>query len=119
MCDACTVASNFGPSLLKPSYQTLPSYPAVERDVAMVADSSLQHEQIVHAIKKFAPPELESVHLFDIFTGEAVGKGKRSLAYSLTYRSTERTLTDDEVNGYHNNVKGALIKELKVEIREN
>ena len=101
------------------TYAPIPSYPSVERDVALVADASLRHEDIVAAIRKFAPAELENVHLFDIFTGEAVGKGKCSLAYSLTYRSSERTLTDEEVNGYHNSVKKALKQELNVEIREN
>lgn len=104
---------------VKISYQPVPLFPSIARDVAMVADVSLPHEAIVEAIRKFAPPELESVELFDIFTGEAVGKGRKSVAYALTYRSAQRTLTDEEVNGYHNNVKRALIQALQVEIRES
>jgi len=101
------------------SYQPVPAYPQVSRDVAMVTEVTRRHEEIVSAIQKFGPPELEKIELFDIFTGEAVGKGKKSVAYSLTYRSSSRTLTDEEVNGYHNNVKRALKQELNVEIRES
>lgn len=99
-------------------YQAVPAYPSVSRDVALVADATLHHETIVAAIRKAAPPELEQVQLFDIFSGGALEKGRRSLAYALTYRSSARTLTDDEVNGYHNSVKEVLKRELNVEIRE-
>lgn len=114
--DVAPVAHRPSPRI---SYQAVPSYPGVSRDVAMVADISLRHEDIVSAIKKFGPPELENIELFDIFTGAAVGKNKKSVAYSLTYRSSSRTLTDEEVNGYHNNVKSALKQKLNVEIRES
>lgn len=99
-------------------YRAIPPYPSVSRDVALVADTSLHHETIVAAIRKNSPPELEHIELFDIFTGDAVGKGKRSLAYSLIYRSPSGTLTDEVVNGYHEHIKKALKQELNVEIRE-
>lgn len=100
------------------AYKPVPNFPSVSRDIALVASTGLAHDVIVAAIKKFGPPELELVELFDIFTGESVGKDKRSLAYSLTYRSDARTLTDEVVNGYHENIKSAIKQELKVEIRE-
>jgi phenylalanyl-tRNA synthetase beta chain len=100
------------------AYKPVPNFPSVSRDVALVAPAGLAHETIVAAIKKFSPPELENVELFDIFTGDNLGKGKRSLAYSLTYRSDARTLTDEVVNGYHESIKSALKQELNVEIRE-
>ncbi len=93
-------------------------FPAVTRDVALVADLSVRHDDIVRAIYDAAPGELEKVELFDIFEGEAVGDGRRSMAYSLTFRSAERTLTDEEVNGYHSSVKKALNDTLDVIIRE-
>lgn len=103
----------------RPAYRSVPNFPSVARDVALVADAGLTHATIVAAIRKFSPPELENVELFDIFTGESLGKGRRSMAYSLTYRSDARTLTDEEVNGYHEAIKSALKQELKVEIRES
>jgi len=113
--DLAPVAHRAAPRI---SYQPVPTFPSVARDVAMIADVALRHEDIVAAIKKFSPPELEKIELFDIFTGEAVGKGKRSLAYALTYRSSSGTLTDEVVNGYHDHIKKALKQELNVEIRE-
>ncbi len=98
--------------------QPVAIYPAVSRDVALVADESTHHEEIVKVIRKAAPKELENIELFDIFEDEAIGRGKRSMAYSLTFRSPERTLTDEEVNGYHTSVKKALRETLKVTIRE-
>jgi phenylalanyl-tRNA synthetase beta chain len=100
------------------AYKPVPNFPSVSRDIALVASTGLAHDVIVAAIKKFGPPELELVELFDIFTGESVGKDKRSLAYSLTYRSDARTLTDEVVNEYHEAIKSAIKQELNVEIRE-
>lgn len=100
-------------------YQPVPAYPSVSRDVALVADAGTRHEDLVAAMKKAGPPELEQIQLFDIFTGASVGAGRRSLAYTLTYRSGQRTLTDDEVNVYHNNVKRALREVMHVEIRDS
>ena len=101
------------------SYQPVPTYPSVSRDVALVADASIRHDDLVAAMKKAGPSELENIQLFDIFTGASVGAGRRSLAYSLTYRSGQRTLTDDEVNVYHEHVKRELRAALNVEIRES
>lgn len=65
-----------------------------------------------------APRELETVELFDIFMGGTIGAGKKSLAYAFTYRAADRTLTDDEVNRYHDGIKEKTRKEWQVEIRE-
>jgi phenylalanyl-tRNA synthetase beta chain len=102
-----------------PVYHPVPTFPAVVRDVALVADAALPHARITDAMRRAAPPELEQIDLFDIFMGDAIGPGRRSLAYALTYRSPARTLTDDEVNGYHDKVKQTLKQELGVEIRES
>jgi phenylalanyl-tRNA synthetase beta chain len=99
-------------------FSAIPAYPSVERDVALVAGEAVRAEEIERIVRAAAPKELESIRLFDIFRGGSIGAGKRSLAYALTYRSAERTLTDEEVNGYHDGVKAALRKQLSVEIRE-
>jgi len=98
--------------------QPVPAYPAVERDVALVVDESVLHGDIVQTIWKQAPKELIRVDLFDIFRSEGVGHGRKSMAYSLVYRSTERTLTDEEANGFHEAIKQGLRTGLKAEIRE-
>ncbi len=100
------------------AYQPIAQYPAVSRDVAIVVDQSVSHADIQRVIRGAAVPELTGVDLFDIFAGGGVGEGKKSLAYSLTYRSFERTLTDEDANQYHEAIKDALKKELGVDIRE-
>lgn len=99
-------------------FHDIPAYPSIARDVAMIVADSVTHEDIVRVMREAAPPELAEIELFDIFRGPAIGEGRRSVAYSLVYISARRTLTDDEANTYHNNVKSALRKQLSAEIRE-
>lgn len=101
------------------AYKALPGFPSTQRDVALVADEKIRHEDIVAAIRKAAPAELESIQLFDIFAGAAIGAGRKSMAYALTYRSTTKTLTDEEANAFHDRIKAALKTQLGVEIRES
>ena len=100
------------------AYEDVATYPSVSRDVAMIVTDAVLHEDIVRVIRAAAPPELEAIELFDLFKGPSIGAGRRSAAYSLVYRSAQRTLTDEDANGYHNTVKAALRKELAAEIRE-
>jgi len=94
-------------------------YPAVIRDLALVVDAGLRHEQIAAVIEQNAPENLEIFELFDVFSGKGVvPPGKKSMAYSFRYRAPNRTLTDEEANCYHDAVKSAVKKALKVEIRE-
>lgn len=82
----------------------LPKFPAVTRDMALVVDQCVTHAQIVHAIDKNATNLLEKTELFDIFTdstGQKLPADKKSMAYSLTYRSLDKTLTDQEINQAH------------------
>ena len=101
-----------------PSLMPIAAYPSVSRDVALVVDESVTHEEVATIVRESAPRELTGIELFDIFRSAVIGEGKKSLAYSLTYRSLERTLTDEDANGYHNRVKEALRGRLKAEIRE-
>ncbi|MBU0679145.1 MAG: phenylalanine--tRNA ligase subunit beta [Verrucomicrobia bacterium] len=93
-------------------------YPSVVRDMAILLPEAITHAQIMEIITNAAPKELESARLFDIFSGEGLGDGMKSMAYSLTYRSLERTMTDEEANGLHEAVKDAVRKALGVEVRE-
>lgn len=102
-----------------PQAQPVPVYPSVARDVALVVDESVRHAEVLKLIAAAAPSELTDVVLFDTFRSKSIGAGRKSLAYSLTYRSAERTLTDEEVNRYHDTVKDALRSGLSAEIRED
>jgi phenylalanyl-tRNA synthetase beta chain len=96
----------------------VPAYPSVNRDIAFICDSSITHRDVVKCIRNVAPAELTKIELFDIFTSKAIGKEKRSLGYTLSFRSFERTLTDQEVNGSFTEIIQALKDELKVDVRE-
>ena len=97
----------------------VPAYPAVTRDLALVAPAGLTNGEIVQAIKKAAPKTLTDVALFDIFVQNKSGDGARSLAYSLVFRSQERTLTDEEVNAAFQKIIANVTKTLGVEVRAN
>lgn len=99
-------------------FAPIAQYPCVQRDAAMIVGEGVKHEDVLQIVRRVAPKDLERVELFDIFTGEGVGAGRKSMAYSFTYRSSERTLTDEDANRYHEAVKEALKKELGVEVRE-
>ncbi len=105
-------------ALARAPLSPLPTYPSVARDIALVADSSVHHADVERVIRSAACKELTAVNLFDIYTDKRIGEAKRSLAYSLVYRSMTRTLTDDEVNGFHDSIKEALRRELHADIRE-
>ncbi len=100
------------------SLSPVPAYPAVSRDIAMVLDESVRHADILHVIRESAPAELTRVALFDIYRDKRMGYARKSVAYSLEYRSLERTLTDEEANEFHGKIKDALRDKLKADIRE-
>ena len=82
---------------------------------------ALPHEKIVATIDAAREPLLASVELFDLFSGKeaaSLGAGKKSLAYTLTYRDKTRTLTNDEITVVHAKVRERLQRELGVELRE-
>jgi phenylalanyl-tRNA synthetase beta chain len=85
-------------------FTDLPRYPGVKMDVALVVDESVPAERAEQAIRAAGGKLLESVRLFDVYRGEAVPAGWKSLAYSLVYRDPERTLTSDEVEQAHEKV---------------
>ncbi len=95
-----------------------PVVPSSARDVAFLTDETTRHEDVLAVIRRAAPPELEDARLFDVYQGRGIGAGRKSLAYSLTYRAAGRTLTDEDVNAYHQAIVAALVNELRVEIRD-
>jgi phenylalanyl-tRNA synthetase beta chain len=100
-------------------YRELPKFPAIVRDVALVVDESVPHAAIVAEIEGSQNKFLERVALFDIFRGGSIPTGKKSMAYSLTFRAADRTLTDAEVNEAHERIKRQLQEKLRCEIRES
>jgi len=99
-------------------FTPVPQYPATTRDVAFVADKSLEHQEVIKFIENAKLKNFESVKLFDIFTDDkAIGAGKKSMAYTLTFRNSERTLTDKEVNNAFEKLRSRMESQLNIELR--
>lgn len=108
------------PKAAAKKYRDIPRFPATTRDIALLAPLDLAHEHIAATLTGANEPLLAGVELFDVFTdvtGARIPADQKSLAYSLTYRSAERTLTADEVNAAHGKLKERL-KPLGVTLRE-
>jgi phenylalanyl-tRNA synthetase beta chain len=83
------------------AFAETPRYPAVELDIALVVPEDVTAERVEQAIASAGGKLLEGVRLFDVYRGAGVTEGRKSLAFALTYRSAERTLTDEEVAAVH------------------
>lgn len=99
------------------SLKALAAYPAVRRDVAMFVPESTTHEQVLAVVKQTRPANLETAEIFDIFRGKNVPEGRKSVAYAFTYRGSDRTLTEAEVNGAHEKLVARLKSDLQAETR--
>ena len=100
------------------AYKALPRFPASGRDIAVVVDRSVQAGGLTAAIAQTAGELLESVEVFDIYTAERLGEGKKSVALALVYRHAERTLTDEEVTELHGKVVAQLEQSFGAELRK-
>jgi phenylalanyl-tRNA synthetase beta chain len=99
-------------------YKVLPRYPAMQRDIAVVVDQEVAAAKLTGTAWDIAGELLESVRVFDVYTGEKLGAGKKSVAISLVYRHGERTLTDDEVTELHGKVVLQLEQSFAAELRK-
>ena len=79
-------------------YKTLPKYPAIERDLALIVDADAQSGVIAKFIMDNGGKYIEKAELFDVYCGENIETGKKSLAYSMSFRSAEGTLTDADID---------------------
>lgn len=98
-------------------YQPLPKYPAVVRDLAILADESVLAADVEEIIRKKAKNLFAGLTLFDVYQGKQVPQGKKSMAYSLTLQSEEKTLTDEDTNKTVQEILDALKNKLGAELR--
>ena len=94
---------------LEKKYETIIKYPSIERDMAIVVEKNLETAEIEKIVLKNGNKLVKKVELFDIYTGEHVEEGHKSLAYRIVFQSPERTLVEDEVNSIFENI----LKELE------
>ena len=95
-----------------PGYQALSKYPAIRRDIALVVDRGMQVKEVLDVIQNSAPDTLTNIELFDVYEGEGIDSGRKSLALGLTLQDLSRTLTDKEIE----QTTDAILKELKTRI---
>lgn len=82
----------------KPKYKEISKFPNVKKDIALVADKSISAMTMAKTIRKTCGSNLNDIEVFDVYEGSGIEKGKRSLAFSLTFGSKDKTLTDEEIN---------------------
>lgn len=100
------------------TFTPLPTYPATDRDISMIAPNSLSAGEIRAAVLAMNVPTLERVEVTDVYEdAEQLGQGRRSLTFSLTYRHPERTLKDEEVNDAQECIRADLAKSFDIELR--
>ncbi|AVK99774.1 phenylalanine--tRNA ligase subunit beta [Pediococcus inopinatus] len=98
-------------------YDPISKYPAITRDVALLINQKISNTEIVAALQSASNRHLEKIQLFDVYAGKHIPLGKKSVAYTLTYRDKHNTLTEDEVNKEFEQAIEALKTSFEVEIR--
>jgi phenylalanyl-tRNA synthetase beta chain len=99
-------------------YKTVPAFPSIEIDLAIVVDEKIKNEDIINEIRGSGTELLKDVHLFDIYRGKQIDKDKKSMAYSLSFRDDSRTLKDTEVDIIINRILENLRKKFNARIRD-
>ncbi|MEW6624805.1 MAG: phenylalanine--tRNA ligase subunit beta [Bacillota bacterium] len=112
--DLDKVAGGYSPII---SYQEIPRYPSIQRDLAILVKEEVNASQIEKIIDDKGKPLLNYYYLFDLYKGKQVPEGYKSLAFSLIYQSKDRTLTDEEVNDVHRIIQEGLITEIGARLR--
>ena len=98
-------------------YRGLPKYPSVERDMAFIVPKKTTIAQIEEVIKGASHKKVVHHQLFDVYEGNQIGEGYKSIAYGITYQDPEKTLTDEEVSKIHQDILSALEIELDAKLR--
>ena len=112
--DATTVMKYMAKDL---KYKALPKYPATSRDLAMLVDVDVNAADIEKAMTKAAGQNLTQITLFDVYTGKQVEEDKKSLAFSLTFQSNDKTLTDAEIDPAIEKIVTKLQKDFNANLR--
>lgn len=102
----------------KMKYKEISKFPKVKKDLSLVVDKNVKAEDISKTIKKAGGSNLADVEAFDVYEGKGIEEGKRSLAFSLTFMSFDKTLTDEEINPILEKIIATLEKEYKAELRK-
>ncbi|MBO4500718.1 MAG: phenylalanine--tRNA ligase subunit beta, partial [Clostridia bacterium] len=95
----------------EPQYSPIPVFPASERDLALVMDEDAEAGAVIEIIKRSGGKALAAVNVFDVYRGKGIDEGKKSVAFRLTFRLPDKTLSDEEVDRAINKILGKLAEE--------
>lgn len=98
-------------------YKPLPKFPSMTRDIALVVDEDVMIGELENIIKNHGKDLIESIELFDVYRGDQVAPNKKSVAFSIVYRSFEKTLTDDIINKIQEDIIKDLEEKYKAVLR--
>jgi phenylalanyl-tRNA synthetase beta chain len=100
------------------TFKALPKFPAVQRDIAMLVSDDVIVKDIEAVIKEKGGKLLESIQLFDVYKGKQIAEGFKSVAYNISFRAADRTLTDDEVSAPMKKIVAELESRLGAQLRD-
>ncbi len=101
----------------RPRYRSLPKFPSVSRDMALIVDESLPVQELWDFLRQLQEPMLEQIEVFDIYRNPQLYAGKKSVGYRLVYRSGDRSLTDSEVNEIHGRLVARVLGQFHATLR--
>jgi phenylalanyl-tRNA synthetase beta chain len=99
------------------AYEEVIAFPAVRQDLAFVVPEEVEAQALVAAAAEAAGAELREMRAFDVFRGEQVGSGRKSIAFGVVFQSTERTLTDEDAAALRARIVEALAQRFDAELR--
>jgi phenylalanyl-tRNA synthetase beta chain len=111
------LATLFGPVPERVVYEDVITFPAVLQDIAVAVVEDVEVGALVDAAREAAGPVLREARVFDVYRGEQVGEGRKSVAIHLSFQSSERTLTDDEAAELRGRIVAALAERFGAELR--
>ena len=101
----------------KMKYKEISKFPSIKKDIAVIVDKEIESLEIAKTIKKAGGSNLSSVEVFDVYEGKGILAGKKSLAFSMTFSSFDKTLTDDETNPILEKIVSTLEKDFDAILR--
>jgi len=111
------LAALFEPVPERIVYEDVITFPAVHQDLALVVGEDVEAGSLLDAAREAAGPELDDARVFDVYRGEQVGVGRKSIALHLSFQSPERTLSDDDAAALRERIVRALAKRFGAELR--
>jgi len=96
--------------------QPIPKFPAVTRDATLIVDHGVESQSVLKHVEQLDEALIEDLHLFDVFAGDPIPAGKKSISLRIVYRSSTRTLEDEEINQLHKAITGKVIRKFNASL---